>query len=159
MKRTIALLFSLLLVFAVSAKDADKGLPTYEIAGAGVGNQGTYLVKVTVVSKSNKADDSVIRRCAVHGVLFKGFANEGSHQSTRPLAGSGLNESQHADFYKDFFAPGGASENYVSEVKNSRSVVKSGKEYKISTIVTVLKEQLMKDLQQEGIIKGLNSIF
>jgi hypothetical protein len=37
--------------------------------------------------------------------------------------------------------------------------VKSGKEYKISTIVTVLKEQLMKDLQQEGIIKGLNSIF
>ena len=68
-------------------------------------------------------------------------------------------ESQHADFFKDFFKESGIAKNYVSSVSGSRQVTKSGKEYKISTIVTVNKEQLHSDLEKAGIIKGLNSGF
>ena len=59
----------------------------------------------------------------------------------------------------DFFKEKGIARNYVASVNSSRQVVKSGKEYKISTIVTVNKEALHKDLETAGIIKGLNSGF
>lgn len=130
----------------------------YEIEGAGTGAQGTYLVKVTVISKKNKVSDELIARCAVHGVLFRGFSNKELRQHQGPLAGSAAVEAQHADFFKDFFAENGIAKNYVSGT-GSRQVVKSGKEYKISSIVTVNKEQLHKDLEKAGIIKGLNSGF
>ena len=37
--------------------------------------------------------------------------------------------------------------------------IKVGKEYKIGLIVSVRKDALRKDLEQAGIIKGLNSGF
>ena len=47
---TLVMLFA---AFSISAKD-DKVEPlTYEIEGAGTGVQGTYLVKVTVISKKS----------------------------------------------------------------------------------------------------------
>ena len=144
--------------FNVSAKDENTEL-NYEIEGAGTGTQGTYLVKVTVITKDKKIADELIARSAVHGVLFRGFSNKELRQHQRPLAGSAMVEAQHADFFKDFFAKNGMAKNYVAVVGGSRQVVKSGKEYKISTIVTVNKEQLHRDLEKAGIIKGLNSGF
>lgn len=157
-KRIFLTLMVLLTASAVAfAKDDDK--LNYEIEGAGTGSQGTYLVKVTVISKKSKINDELIARCAVHGVLFRGFNNKELRQNQRPLAGSPIVEAQHADFFKDFFAENGLAKNYVASVNGSRQVVKSGKQYKISTIVTVNKEQLHKDLESAGIIKGLNSGF
>jgi hypothetical protein len=89
----------------------------------------------------------------VHGVLFKGYLN------IRPLAGSASVEAQHADFFSTFFAEKGDAKNYVSTVSSSRTVVKENKVYKISTIVTVSKDQLRKDLEKAGVLKGLNSAF
>ena len=60
----------------------------YEIEGEGVGAQGTYLVKVTVIQKKSKLDVDVIKKCAVHGVLFKGFSSQTSRTRQKPLAGS-----------------------------------------------------------------------
>ena len=50
---TIALLSLLLPISAIAA---DNGNLSYEIEGAGTGMQGTYLVKVTVISKKKKVD-------------------------------------------------------------------------------------------------------
>lgn len=153
---TLVMLFA---AFSISAKD-DKVEPlTYEIEGAGTGVQGTYLVKVTVISKKSKITEDLIARCAVHGVLFRGFSNKELRQHQKPLAGSAMAEAKHADFFKDFFKEKGIARNYAASVNSSRQVVKSGKEYKISTIVTVNKEALHKDLETAGIIKGLNSGF
>lgn len=152
---------TLMVLFTASAiafaKDDDK--LNYEIEGAGTGSQGTYLVKVTVISKKSKINDDLIALCAVHGVLFRGFNNKELRQNQRPLAGSPMVEAQHADFFKDFFAENGTAKNYVASVNGSRQVIKAGKQYKISSIVTVNKEQLHKDLESAGIIKGLNSGF
>lgn len=131
-------------------------LPDYEIEGAGTGNQGTYLVKVSVLSKKAKIEDEEIGRCAVHGVLFRGFANKELRQQQKPLAGSAMVEMQHKDFFKDFF--GGAFKNYYQLV-GPRQVVKAGKQYKVTSVVTVAKDQLKKDLVAMDVIKGLNSGF
>ena len=37
--------------------------------------------------------------------------------------------------------------------------VKVGKEYKIGIVVSVMKDQLRKDLEAAGIVKGLSSGF
>ena len=62
-------------------------------------------------------------------------------------------------FFNDFFADGGEYRNYVQVVSNTRTVVKSGKKYKIGATVTVSKEQLRRDLEAKGILKGLNTGF
>ena len=156
------LMLLLVLIFSVSLVVFAKGNGeelNYEIEGAGTGAYGTYLVKVTVISKEKKIQDELIARCAVHGVLFRGFNNKELRQNQRPLAGSAMVEAQHADFFKDFFKEGGIAKNYVSAVNSSRQVVKSGKKYRVSTIATVNKEQLHRDLEKAGIIKGLNTGF
>lgn len=147
------------LVSIVSAQ-AKSDLPEYQIQGAGTGSQGSYLVEVSVmVPKVKKADDALIGRCAVHGVLFRGFSNKEMRQSQKPLAGSASVEASHDDYFTSFFSEGGAANNYVEVVSSSRTVVKVGKKYKVTAKVTVNKEQLHKDLEAAGVIKGLNSIF
>lgn len=153
---TLMMVFS---IFAASAKDDTTETLNYEIEGAGTGIQGTYLVKVTVINKKSKISDDLIARCAVHGVLFRGFSNKELRQHQKPLAGSAMAEAQHADFFKDFFKENGIARNYIASIDGSRQVIKSGKDYKISTIVSVNKEMLHKDLQAAGIIKGLNNGF
>lgn len=132
---------------------------TYDIEGAGVGAQGTYLVKVTLVSKSSKANYDDMSRCAVHGVLFRGFSSKEFRQNQRPLAGSALVKQQHADFFRDFFDVSNGYKNYVSMVDGTTSVMRSGKQYRVSVVMSVAKEQLHKDLESAGVIKGLNTGF
>ncbi len=132
----------------------------YEIVGAGSGTQGTYLVKVYVVNKKSKPDLELLKKCAVHGVLFKGFTVENSRVTQKPLAGSPLAEQQHADFFGPFFQDGGAYSSYVSMVTAQYDIVKMAKkQYRIGAVFSVAKDQLRKDLEEAGVLKGLNSGF
>ncbi|MDE7166568.1 MAG: hypothetical protein K2O17_06025 [Bacteroidaceae bacterium] len=151
----VRLLMCVMFLFALPVM-ADN-LHDYEIEGAGAGSQGTYLVKVSVLSKKSKIEDNEIGRCAVHGVLFRGFANKEQRQQQKPLAGSAMVEGQNQSFFDDFFKT--TYKNYYQTVSSSRQIVKVGKQYKVSCVVSVAKDQLRKDLQQAGILKGLNSGF
>ena len=70
------IIMTILFVFICIGAYAGDDLLKYEIEGEGVGVQGTYLVKVTVIQKKSKLDIDVIKKCAVHGVLFKGFSSQ-----------------------------------------------------------------------------------
>ena len=72
------IIMTILFVFICIGAYAGDDLLKYEIEGEGVGVQGTYLVKVTVIQKKSKLDIDVIKKCAVHGVLFKGFSSQTS---------------------------------------------------------------------------------
>lgn len=131
----------------------------YEIEGAGVGEQGTYLVKITVIQKKNKLDPDLVKKCAVHGVLFRGFSSKASRTRQKPLAGSMIAEQQHQNYFDIFFQKGGAYLNFANIVGENVSVVKMGKQYRISSIVSVAKEALYQELVTAGAIKGLNNGF
>lgn len=118
-------------------------MPDYTIEGAGTGVQGSYLVKITMTGK--KAEDiknEDLAKCAVHGILFRGFKGERQHQ--RPLASSARNEQQHADFYNDFFQR--QYQSYASTMSDSRTLLRVGKDIQVSALVSVMKDQLRKDL-------------
>lgn len=152
------ILTSLLLFLAGVCLVFADGIPEYEIEGNGTGTQGTYLVSVSVITKNKKIDNNELAKAAVHGVLFRGFASKEKRQSQRPLAGSAAVEAQHADYFNSFFNDG-SYRNYAHFVDGSRSVIKSGKKYRVTASVTVNKEQLRRDLEKAGVLRGLNSGF
>ena len=128
------IIMTVLFVFICIGAHAGDDPLKYEIEGEGVGAQGIYLVKVTVIQKKSKLDVDVIKKCAVHGVLFKGFSSQTSRTRQKPLAGSMV-------------------------VGENLSVVKMGKQYRISAVVSVAKDALYQELVSAGVIKGLNNGF
>ena len=133
-------------------------MPVYKIEGAGTGVQGTYLVKVTVtVKKAQDVNDDQFMRGAIHGILFRGFSSQLNRQHQKPLAGSATIEQQHADFFNDFFASD--FRNYATADSDTRTVMKIGKEYQVSSLVSVQKDQLRRYLEDQGILKKLTNGF
>lgn len=159
MNRTILIILAALMLVSIQAVAQNEALPEYTIVGEGTGAQGTYLVSVTVTTKDKQISDAELVRCAVHGVLFRGFSNKDNRQSQKPLAGGPSVEASHPDFFNSFFADGGVYASYASVVNGSRKSMKSGKLYKVTCNVTVNKDALRQDLEKAGIIKGLNSAF
>lgn len=132
----------------------------YEIESAGTGTQGSYLVKVWVISSKNKPDIDLIKKCAVHGVLFRGFSSKELRDAQKPLAGNALVEQTHKDFFEAFFKNGGPYRNYITMVSPTYEIIKMAKkQYRIGAIFSIQKDQLRKDLEQAGIVKGLNTGF
>ena len=135
----------------------------YEVEGMGTGSNGTYLVKVWSYSKKADVAMEQAKKNAVHGIIFKGFSDSKGGQSQKALARDPNVEQEKADFFKDYFADGGKYMKFVS-VTNDGAIgagdrIKVGKEYKVGVIVSVRKEDLRKDLEAAGIIKGLSSGF
>ena len=127
----------------------------YSIEGAGTGVEGTYLVKVTLLSKKASVADQTFVRCAVHGVLFRGFESQQQRQHQRAMVGS--EQEEHSDFYENFFRNDLSS--YAEVVEGSRQVRMTGKKYRISSIVQVFKDKLRRNLEEEGVIKKLTNGF
>ncbi|MBE6249234.1 MAG: hypothetical protein E7106_08300 [Prevotella sp.] len=132
----------------------------YSIQCGGSGTQGYYIVEVTTYAKKvSQINQDLVCRCAVHGVLFKGFPGSNGCMSQRPLAGSALVEQQHQEFFGPFFQDGGGYVSYASMVDGSLKTQKEGKKFKVKATVSVAKDQLRKDMEKAGVIKGLNSGF
>lgn len=159
--RSAVLIISIVMstAFSLSAKGADEKspIPNYTLESAGrPASQGSYLVKVTVNSKNKNLSDREIAKCAVHGVLFRGFSGSNQHFE-KPLARSASVETEHKEYFDSFFSNQASS--YASPIQSTRQVSKSGKEYVISEIVEVKKDNLKRDLQEAGVIKTLTSGF
>ncbi len=136
----------------------------YEIEAAGVGNQGTYQVKVWSYSKKANVAVEQAKKNAVHGIIFSGFTSNAKYRvSQRALASSPNVEQEHSDFFNAFFADGGKYLKYV-QLANGGAIdagdrIKIGKEYKVGVVVTVNVTDLRKDLEDAGIIRKLGSGF
>jgi hypothetical protein len=67
------------------------------------------------------------------------------------------------EFFDEFFSDGGKYMKYATQSGDGsirpEDLVKIGKEYKIGVIVSVMSDQLRKDLEAAGIIKGLSNGF
>lgn len=143
--RIITICLLLLVSIGISAKDA---VWNYEIEGLGTGVEGTYLVKVTVIAKNPAVGDAELARCAVHGVLFRGFVSQKDRQHQRPMVGADA-ASQHETFFAQFFA--GDLSPYAQAIAGSRQVSMAEKKYRVSASVQVFKETLRQAMEQQGI--------
>jgi hypothetical protein len=150
---------------AQAKKKADKDTKNwrYEIEAVQQGVAGTYLIKVWSYSKKPDVAIDQAKKNAVHGIIFRGYAGTDRVPGQSPLTNNPNIEEEKADFFDAFFADGGKYMKFVS-VTNDGAVaaedrMKVGKEYKIGVLISVRKEELRKDLENAGIIKGLSSGF
>jgi hypothetical protein len=163
-------LFMLFIGFCLSGNaqsqkkaDADTESWRYEIEAIATGVQGTYLIKVWSYSKKPVVAIEQAKKNAVHGIIFKGFAGIQGVPGQKALTQNVNLEQEKAEFFKPFFEEGGKYMKFVS-LSDDGSVaaedrMKIGKEYKIGVIVSVNVSALRKDLEDAGIIRGLNSGF
>jgi len=153
------ILFVIMGLFMFSAKAQKSENLRYDIECAGNGTQGSYLIKVWVYSKSGSMNMETLKKHAVHGVIFKGYAGKTGCVQQRPLANSPEIEQQKADFFNAFFNNDNAFSKYATEVGGSMERIKIGKEYKYGAVFSVSKDMLRQDLEKAGIIRGLNTGF
>lgn len=156
-------LILLLIPFAVVNGGSAKSVADewrYDIECAGAGSEGTYLVKVWSYAKKATIPTEIAKRNAVHGVLFKGFSGAQGCVAQKALIRDAGVQHEKADFFATFFGGEGTYLKYASVTSSSPEVIKvSKKEYKIGYILSISKDQLRKDLEAAGIIKGLSSGF
>ena len=157
--RTKFVFMALLCSLSLSGQAKNPAALRYDIECAGNGVQGTYLVKVWVYGKPDNITSNEINKCAVHGIIFKGFEEKNDCKGQKPLAQSPDLEQEEADFFNAFFNIDQSYAKYVTEVEGTAERVKLGKEYKIGAIVSVSKDLLRKDLETAGIIRGLSDGF
>lgn len=135
----------------------------YDLNATGVSAPGMTLVKVSVyVDKPKNATVELLKKAAVHGIIFRGvseadvtgFTNQGALVSAPGAA------QQHGDYFATFFQSGGQYLSYANMVESTTETVKvNKKEYRVSAIINVSTDQLRKTLQAAGIIRKMTDGF
>lgn len=125
----------------------------YEISCVGIGQYGYYLVEVsTFVNKKKDVGHDVVKRSALHGILYKGFSATNEYPAQKPILSSSLSAQQQdylINLVKNQYAL------YTSSVDEMLKVVKVGKRYKVTAIIEVNVAQLRKTLEKEGVVRKL----
>lgn len=153
------LVFALTLTIASNAKDKDEFI--YEVVSAGVGTEGTEIIKVYSYAKSQKKAIEIGKKNAVHAILFKGVPSS-SGNYTKPALVKNADKEKNKDFFDNFFKSGQYLQ-YVTlstdGVIDPSDMLRVGNQYKIGIIYVVNKNSLRTYLEEQGIVKGLNSMF
>ena len=163
MKRSIIIscLLTIVCLFVGNADAAKKDEALkYDIVSAGMtGAQGTYLCKVSVYTKNGKTTEAELKKAAVHGVIFRGVTGGNGVASQKAMANP-MVEQEKAEFFEQFFAENGPYLAYANVEPTSISRSKmANKEYRVTAVVTVSKDELRKFLEKAGIVRGLGSMF
>jgi|SRR5690554_3351983 len=143
----------------------DTKIWRYDVECEGIAKQGAKLVKVYSYSKNPKHAKSAGMRNAVHGIIFKGYAGGGQGcTSAQPLVKDPSVEEEYHEFFEKFFSLDGEYMKYVTSATDGSlsqgDILKvSKREYKIGIVVTVMRDQLRKRLEKEGIVKSLTDGF
>lgn len=164
MKRKITFCFAVVCAVLLSAcSSSQKIIDTwnYDIRCAGTAKDGSYIVQVTAQGTTSQAAKMNARKCAVHGVLFKGIAaGVAGCTPQRPMIPDPSVMTSRADFFDAFFADNGQYGRYVSEAEGTfASPMRISGGYKAIVTLVVSKDQLRKDLERVGIIRGLSTGF
>ena len=149
-------LFFALTMFAQVHAIGPYTIPDYSLEAAGTGVQGTYLVRVWVMTRMKSVDDVDFKKAAVHGVIFRGIPGAGSAPSQHPFT-QAADEQQKREYYDKFFSS--TFLQFAEVVPASYAREKVGKGYRIGAVVLVQKDDLRRELEKAGVIKPLASGF
>lgn len=161
MKKFLILLFIPLLLHScgTASKVNREDQPwSYETESLGVGNDGTYAIRVWSYYRSAGMPVELAKKNAVHSVIFRGVPAGNGASAQPPLKSGELTPSETA-FFEKFFQ--NEYQRFVNSVASgSVQVIQTGrKEYKIGYAVSVAKDNLRKYLEDNGMVKALSSGF
>jgi hypothetical protein len=159
----LTILFATSCATTKKAEKADTAIPKYELEAMQTGTQGTYLVKVWTYSKEPMLDLNLVKKNAIHGILFEGFKGKPGIPGQVAIAQDTKIEVEKAEFFKTFFSPDGDFQKFVTPVNNgaiaAEDRIRVGKIFKIGIVCSVKAADLRKHLEEAEIIKGLDAGF
>ena len=156
-----SLIILLFLSTSLCAQNVEQNIDRrYDIICEGNGVEGTYLVRVWVYANKQNLKPEQIRKYAIHGVIFKGITGSSKCNAQKPLAKSLSVEEENEKYFDEFFEKKNAYLNFATIVEGTFERVKVTKrQYKIGAVVSVSKDQLRKQLETDGVIRGLSTGF
>jgi hypothetical protein len=123
----------------------------YDIVGVKIAKEDYYMVEVSaMIDKKKDATIDVVKKCAIHGCLFKGFSVENISQ--QPIVGSSHEQESNKEYFEKLI---NEKYNYYATSSQPILIAKVGKRYRVSSVVVVFKELLRRDLEESGIIRKL----
>lgn len=134
----------------------------YTIQSEGVDNSGNYVVRIVVSTKKkpSKTAEDLVKKYAVHGVIFRGLTAAKDYSAQPPLVKDSNVEETKKEFFEAFWREN-AYTKYASIIPSSLTVMKNkqSKMIETSALVTISKEQLQKYLENNGIIQGFSNLW
>ena len=148
---------------AQAQRKADKQTAQwrYEIQpSTGTAKEGACIVRVWSYSKNYDIAVSQAPKNAVHGLIFKGYPQQGSFFGREPIIADPTVEEANKEYFDEFFKNGGPYQRYVSVVGSGvpDDQDKINKEWKVAITVVVMVDQLRQRLEEDGIIKPLDAV-
>ncbi len=166
MKKVVFYLGLVVLMLMTSCSTSNKmstTVRTYDVETMGVGNDGTYLIKVTDYFRTT--DETVyldgLKKDAVHCVIYSGIPAGNGSINQPPLMNKDTKIEGNEQALNEFFEQKQYLQFINSVVNSSKTITKlqGSKDYKISVVISVNKDQLRKYLIDNDIIKSLDYIF
>lgn len=117
---------------------------------------GSLTIRVWGAGNTKGDAIEAAKKKAVREVIFSGITRGTSGENMRPLIYESNAEEKYQDYFGKFFADKGEYARFVNmkdEKTNSRQVFENAQTYKYGITVRVLRSDLRKKLQQDGIIK------
>lgn len=159
-KRIRYCFFALFLLLPAGVQSRDKNkVPTYGLTAAAVGREGTYLIKVWIYVSKPSFSITDLQSCAIRGILFDGFqAEPGDRFGTQePMVTSVETQETYKEFFDDFLSETGKGITYAHVMEGTVELLRiAKKQYKVTAVISVNKDNLRRFLEQKGIIRGLS---
>jgi hypothetical protein len=138
-----------------------KVINNYQTECYSVSEDATYIIDVTLESKSILKDLSKIKINGIDGVLFRGVTGKNC-VTQKPLIQQTKSEVINNKFINSIYKNRGGCEKYITKIEQLETgpILGVSKQlYQHKYRLTINKDLLRKDLINAGLLKELNSIF
>lgn len=155
------LLFSIVLISfcCISASGQNKDI---ELVQAEIGTPGTTVVTVWSYSPKATIDDDVVLENAIKGCIFNGIKENSEKRIIAKTALLPEGETASIEYFNDFFKAGKYRDfcrlgmnGYVEQ----GNLIKLKRGYRIGKIVVINYDELRRKLENDGILRALDSGF
>jgi len=155
MQKYICYYSLILITMSLISCGAKKEL--YNIECNSIENQGYVKLKVLDYKNPSKLDIENASKDAIKAVLYSGYSSENC-QTQKPLLKETTDVQKFKKIEKKFFSEGGLWKTYVRNSLDA-SNIKTNKKDNKDFFIMVNKDELRKYLEEQKIIKPLNTGF
>jgi len=157
MKKFILLFFSLIIL---SLPTYAQNQFAYQVECISVENSGSVKIKIWNTKKAKKYSQLQARKDAVHAILFSGVSGSNGCVTQKPLLSTPESIEAFKKIENYFFSKNGEYGKYTREASVAATLPQQigDKKWKVYQ-VSISKDLLRKYLEEQKIIKSLNSGF
>ena len=159
------MLLSIIVIATSSAQGVKlmKNWDNFEVQTVQVGSNGTKFIKVWGYGRNVKKAMIQAKKNAIYACIVRGLPSSSTAMETPALCKDNKILEDNDDYFRKFFADGGDFIRYANmttdETPSGTDMRKVKGGFKIALYVQVMYDNLRKRLEEDKIIRGMNTGF